>query len=171
VGRDLFLRGLVSSHSGNLSLRRGQRLTITRHGCQLGHLGKGDLVETGVEADLSSSQQPSMELARHRTIYRATPARAIIHAHPPAAIALSLLVGEIVPRDVEGAYLLGRVPVLAAQEGDRLGQELGAHPIVVLRSHGSFAVGDSLETALQWTTALEESCRILLWLRLLGNNK
>ena len=47
VGRDLFARGLVSSHSGNLSIRLGDRLIITRRGCQLGCLEEHDLIETG----------------------------------------------------------------------------------------------------------------------------
>ena len=32
IGRDLFLRGLVSSHAGNISLRIGQKICITRRG-------------------------------------------------------------------------------------------------------------------------------------------
>lgn len=170
VGHDLFLRGLVSSHSGNLSLRQGESITITRHGSQLGHLGKTDLVTVGLDGEASSPVAPSMELPRHRAIYRATGAEAIIHAHPPHAVALSLLEREIVPRDVEGAYLLRQVPVIepgdVAKEG--LTEALGSHPIAMLRGHGSFAVGDSLEEALQWTTALEDSALILLWLRLAG---
>ncbi|MBI2917133.1 MAG: class II aldolase/adducin family protein [Chloroflexi bacterium] len=169
VGRDLFLRGLVSSHSGNLSVLRGGSITITRHGSQLGHVGQADLVTVGLEEDPNappSTPAPSMELPRHRAIYRATGAEAIVHAHPPHAVALSLLEKEIVPRDVEGAYLLRQVPVVepgeVAKEG--LAEALASHPIAMLRGHGSFAVGNSLEEALQWTTALEDSCLILLWL-------
>jgi len=38
VGRDLFSQGLVSSHGGNLSIRLGDRLIITRRGSMLGNL-------------------------------------------------------------------------------------------------------------------------------------
>ena len=46
VGHDLFSRGLVSSHSGNLSIRAGERLIITRQGSMLAHLSEQDLVDT-----------------------------------------------------------------------------------------------------------------------------
>lgn len=48
VGRDLFTQGLVSSLSGNLSIRLGDRLIITRRGCQVGDLAEQDLIETGI---------------------------------------------------------------------------------------------------------------------------
>ncbi|HEX9976514.1 MAG TPA: hypothetical protein VGA82_04610 [Dehalococcoidales bacterium] len=32
IGRDLFLSGLASSHGGNMSVRLGDRLIITRRG-------------------------------------------------------------------------------------------------------------------------------------------
>ncbi len=38
VGRDLFARGLIASHSGNLSIRIGERLFITHRGSMLGSL-------------------------------------------------------------------------------------------------------------------------------------
>lgn len=174
VGRDLFLRGLVSSHSGNLSIRHrsfhGRTITITRHGSQLGHLGKSDLVTVALDGEIPPEVSPSMELPRHRAIYGATSARAIVHAHPPHAIALSLLADEIAPQDLEGAYLLGKVPVVEPKDPatEGLAQELARHPIAILRGHGSFAVGDSLGDALQWTMALEDSCLILLWLQMAG---
>jgi L-fuculose-phosphate aldolase len=48
VGRFLFERGLVSSESGNLSIRLGDRLMITRRGSNLGALAEKDLIETGI---------------------------------------------------------------------------------------------------------------------------
>ena len=163
VGRDLFLRGLVSSHSGNLSVRHRDSITITRHSSQLGHLGKSDLVTVALDGEIPPEVSPSMELPRHRAIYGATSAWAIV-------LALSLLADEIAPRDLEGAYLLGKVPVVEPEDPatEGLAQELARHPIAILRGHGSFAVGDSLGDALQWTMALEDSCLILLWLRMAG---
>jgi L-fuculose-phosphate aldolase len=48
IGRDLFLSGLNSSHSGNLSVRFGDRIVITRRGAMLGQLTERDLIETGL---------------------------------------------------------------------------------------------------------------------------
>ena len=38
IGRDCFLSGLVSSHAGNMSVRVGDRLVITRRGSMLGRV-------------------------------------------------------------------------------------------------------------------------------------
>jgi hypothetical protein len=48
VGRDLFTKGLISSTSGNLSIRLGERLIITRRSSGLGSLLEHDLIETGI---------------------------------------------------------------------------------------------------------------------------
>jgi len=90
VGHDLFSRGLVSSHTGNLGIRLGDRLIITRRGSKLGCLQENDLIETGISKNDRSTPLASIELAVHRAIYRITSASAIVHAHSPYAIALSL---------------------------------------------------------------------------------
>src|SRR4030042_5901693 len=112
VGRDLCARGLVSSHSGNLSIRLGVRLCITHRGSMLGCLEEHDLVETGINKNDRCTPLASTELAVHRAIYKRTPASAIVHAHPAHAVALSFPEQEIIPCDVEGSHLLSKVPVL-----------------------------------------------------------
>ncbi|BAF59101.1 MAG: aldolase [Pelotomaculum sp.] len=175
IGRDLFLAGLNSSHSGNLSVRCGDRIVITRRGSMLGHLEERDLIETGLEKNDSNIILASTEIGVHRAIYKRTPALAIVHAHPVHAIALSLLEDEIIPLDSEGAYLLHRVPVIGAEHtiGSRELEEklpgyLSEYKIAVVRGHGSFAVGQMLEEAYQWTSALENICRIICLTRTLG---
>jgi len=79
VGQDLFLRGSVSSHGGNLSVRLGDRVVITRRGAQLNHLTERDLVETGVAWNDRATPSASSELAIHRAIYQRTRAHAIVH--------------------------------------------------------------------------------------------
>lgn len=171
VGKELASRGLVSSHGGNISVRLGERLLITRHGSMLGSLGQGDLVEMALEGQ-EGIALASLDLEIHRAIYRITAAQAILHAHPPYSLALSLIQEEIEPQDVEGAYLLGKVPVVGAGPGSTtargeplVAQAIKGSPIVVVRGHGSFAIGQRLEDALHWTTALELSCQVLHLLR------
>jgi len=166
-GRDLFLAGLNSSHSGNLSVRCGDRIIITRRGAMLGHLEERDLIETGLEKNDSNIILASTEIRVHRAIYKGTAALAIVHAHPVHAVALSLLEDEIIPVDSEGAYLLHKVPVLSAEHTigskeleEKLPTLLKEYKIVMVRGHGSFAVGQVLEEAYQWTSCLEHTCRI-----------
>ncbi len=172
VGRDLYHLGLITLHAGNISLRSGERIWITRTGSMLGRLEPDDLVETVLSPSESPHPKASMELPVHLAIYRATSAQAILHAHPPSAVALSLVDDAIVPADSEGGHILGRVPVIAAanvvaslEVGERASSLLQAHRAVLVRGHGSFAVGGNLEEALGITTTLEASAKILLLAR------
>jgi L-fuculose-phosphate aldolase len=90
IGNNLFTRGLVASQSGNLSIRTGENLIITRRGCQLENINENDLIETGICRNNRMTPLASAELPVHRAIYQITRAQAIVHAHPPHAVALSL---------------------------------------------------------------------------------
>ena len=175
VGQDLCARGLVSSHSGNLSVRMGEHLFITHRGSMLGCLEEHDLVETGINKNDRATPLASSELAIHRSIYKQTSASAIVHAHPAYAVALTFAEQEIVPCDVEGNLLLSKVPVLGwgttVQPGgldEEIAEALKEHRVVLVRGHGSFAIGQLLDEAYHYTTALEESCRLLYLLKTLG---
>ena len=174
VGSDLFRRGLVSSHSGNLSIRLGENIIITRRGSQLGCLEENDLIETGISKNNRATPLASVELPVHRAIYQQTTAQAIVHAHPPHAVALSMAETEIVP-NTEGLSVIGRVPVLGWNMeiipgglADVIAQALRQHRIVMVHGHGSFAIGQLLEEAYSFTTALEESCQVICLLKSLN---
>jgi L-fuculose-phosphate aldolase len=175
IGRDLFTSGMISSHGGNISLRLGDRVVIKRRGAQLGELKPHDLIETGLEKNDSGVTMASTELLAHRTIYKMTPALAIVHCHPRTAIAFSLSRDEIVPIDNEASYLLKKVPVIyeefasgTPEMANNLAKALQAYKIVMLRGHGSFATGQTLDEAFHWSSTLEESCQIALYAKLIN---
>ncbi|MDY0340291.1 MAG: class II aldolase/adducin family protein, partial [Coriobacteriia bacterium] len=56
IGEDIFHTGLTSSHGGNMSVRCGDRIVITRTGSMLGRLGDDDLVETGMDPGASDER-------------------------------------------------------------------------------------------------------------------
>ncbi len=177
VGRDLFTRGLVSSHGGNMSMRFGDRLLITRRGAKLGHLTELDLIETGIERNDRATPTASSELAVHRAIYQSTQAHAVLHAHPPYALALSFLVDELVPIDAEGRDLLEQVPIIGTEVIARVRDvleevvaSLETHKVVIVRGHGTFARGQLLDEAHRWTSLLEESCKIASIVRFMGGS-
>jgi len=169
IGRDMFLRGLVSSHAGNISVREGSRVYITRKGGMTSRLSAADIVEVEMErADDPNILLASSEYIIHRTIYLNTDARAVVHAHPPYATLLSMS-GELVPVDVEGGYHLGRVPVAtphnptASEEAaNAVSELLKTNRVVLVRAHGSFARGETLEEAYMLTSTLEASA-FYLW--------
>jgi len=172
VGRDLFTKGLVSSHSGNLSIRLGERIIITRRSSRLGCLEEHDLIETGLSKNDRNTPLASVELAVHRAIYQQTSALAIVHAHPPHAVALSLTETEIVPIDTEGQSIMEQVPVLGWKMkvkpgglGDEIARALKQRRIIMVHGHGTFAIGQLLEEAHNYTTTLEESCQVICLLK------
>ena len=174
IGRDLFVQNMVSSHGGNISIRVGDRVIIKRRGAQLGRLKPHDLIETGLDKNDSGVALASTELLAHRMIYKMTPALAIVHCHPRTAIAFSLSRDEIVPIDNEASYLLKKVPVITEEfasgtpeMANDLAKALQQYKIVMLRGHGSFATGQTIDEAFHWSSTLEESCQIALWAKLI----
>ena len=175
IGRDLYLQNMISSHGGNISVRIGDKLVIKRRGAQLGRLKPHDLVDTYIEKNDSGVALASTELLAHRTIYMKTPALAIIHCHPRTAIALSLSRDEIVPIDNEASYLLKKVPVVAEEfasgtieMANTVADALRQYKIIMLRGHGSFAIGQTLEEAFHWSSTLEEACQIAVWAKIIN---
>jgi len=168
VGGDLYTRGMVSMHGGNLSVRQDQNLVITRSGSRLGYLTEPDLIETGVIKDDENTKKASSELGVHRAIYQNTPFSAIVHSHPIHATALSFLGDTVLTEDEAGKLFIPKVPVVGfgkepvpggfAQE---IAEALKTNAIVLVHRHGSFARGMSIEEAYVYTELLEISCRIL----------
>jgi L-fuculose-phosphate aldolase len=175
IGRDIFLAGLTSSHGGNMSVRVGDKIIIKRRGAQLGRLKPSDFVETRFQGKDSGIVRASTELIVHRAIYEKTSALAIIHAHPRTAITLSLSRDEIIPIDNEGSYFFRKIPVVtvelasgSAELAETVSEALRGYKIIMQRGHGCFSVGQTLEEAYHWVSALEEACDIILEASLLG---
>jgi len=170
IGKLAWEQGLFSSHGGNMSIRLGDKIIITRRGAMLGDLKEEDIIETCIEGIDAHITLASTEIVVHREIYKNTSALAILHAHPPIATALSMLCNEIILEDSEGSYILKKVPVVAAKKtvGSKevaklLPDYLKEFKVVILKGHGSFATGMLLEEAFSYTSTLEHSCKILLY--------
>ena len=175
-GRMLEQRGLnLSSHSGNMSVRRGDRMYIKRRGAMMGYLLEQDVIETGIDRDDSGVIIASTEVGVHRAIYMETSALAVVHAHTPYAIALSLVRDEIVPVDDEGRYHLKKVPVIDVAESigskeveQQLPPVLQRHNTAIVKGHGTFAHGENLEEAYNWVTVVESICHIIYLVENMG---
>lgn len=168
VGSNLYSRNMLSMHGGNLSMKSGDKVCITRSGSKLGYLSASDLILTGINSDDENTKLASSELAIHRAIYQKTPFAAVVHAHPIHATVMSGLMEKIVPLDEGGLLFIPEVPVLgfnvkpgpgkfAAEISDALIQ----HAVVMVYRHGSFARGMTLEEAFVITELLEISCQML----------
>jgi L-fuculose-phosphate aldolase len=94
-------------------------------------------------------------------IYKEINCKGIIHAHPSYTVALSFFLPQILPKDMEGQYFFESVPVLSSVKEQEFLDALAREHIVVLRGHGTFAAGNSLDEALLYTCALESSARLI----------
>lgn len=169
-GRELFLQGLNNSHSGNISLRHKNYIYITRHGARLGSLKLKDIISVNL-ADNKKDAGASLETKVHRAIYLANPdIKAVVHAHPPHAIALSINLDKIVPVDMEGRFYMPEIPVFAECE-DTIGSDCVAaklppmfekYKVVMVSGHGSFAAGKNLEEAYLYTSVCESVSKIIV---------
>ena len=175
IGEDLYTAQMVSSHGGNLSIRLGDRVIIKRRGAQLGRLKPHDLIETRLDKNDSGVALASTELIVHRAIYQNTPALAICHCHPRTAVAFSFSRDEYVPIDNEASYLLKKIPVVTEefasgtpQMAHKVADALKDYKIIMLRGHGSFATGQTLDEAFHWSSTLEESCQMELAAKLIN---
>lgn len=165
AGTDLALLGLVVPGGGNLSVWTPDGVLITREGAVLHRLEPADLVLIARVTDPPQAP-PSLDTPIHRAVYVSAEAKAVVHAHPRHAIALSFAHAEFWPPDLEGAHLLGRVPVVSPLRNvvQHVAEALAAAPVVLVEGHGSYARGATLAEAVQRTAALEQSAQIA-WLR------
>ncbi len=172
-GRDLFVRGLISSHAGNMSVRQGNRIYITGRGAMLGRLNRTNIIKIDIDKDDPEiSRRASTETPVHRAIYRETDALAIVHAHPPYATLLSMTEDLLVPVDWEGSYFFKKIPVLTFKKTGRrkdstslVSSHMKEYKVILIRGHGCFARGDTLEEAYMLTSSLEASAFFLWHLR------
>ncbi|GAB4323314.1 MAG: class II aldolase/adducin family protein [Promethearchaeota archaeon] len=167
IGKFLDRRQLISSHAGNVSARRGRRMYVKRRGAMLGDLRPHDVVELRLDAPDSNVMVASTEAGVHAAIYEKTRHLAVIHCHPPHAVALSLVQDEITAIDAEGAFTLKKIPVLdlehpvgPVESAVRVPPVLKKYNVVMVRSHGIFAGGTTLEEAYMWCTVCEEIATI-----------
>jgi L-fuculose-phosphate aldolase len=85
--------GMTTTSGGNLSiLEENGDLWITPAGVDKGSLTPADIMHVTADGRVTGLHRPSVELPFHQWIYQRRPdLRAIVHAHPPALVAFSLV--------------------------------------------------------------------------------
>jgi L-fuculose-phosphate aldolase len=180
VGRLLWERGFVAATDGNLSARLGaDRLLVTPSGVSKGFLSERDLVVMSLEEGRSSggrASRPSSEILMHLEVYRQRPdVHAVVHAHPPAAIAFSIA-GVSLARCVlpEVIVTLGGIPTTeyatpgTPEVSESIRQALRSYDALVLAHHGSLTVGKTLWDAYLLLEKVEQTAQITLAAQQLG---
>jgi L-fuculose-phosphate aldolase len=150
VGRRLYARGLINGGEGNLSCRLGpRRLMCTPSGVNKGFLSEDQLVVTDLSGEsMHELRRPSSEMLLHVACYEEREdCLAVVHAHPPHAVALTLAGEDLIPAMPEAVTALGEVPTARyATPGTELVAEavrplLKTADCVLMERHGALAMG------------------------------
>ena len=182
AGRRLGAKGLVVAAEGNISIRiAADRILVTSAGRRKDSLTADDLVSVWLDPEhdevATEAPRPTSDIAIHRAIYLARPdVSAVIHAHIPVAMALTLAGLAPDPRSLpETALLLPRLPIvpfatpgsteLAERVADTLCQPSDGTAdsivnAVLLERHGAIAVGPDLITAGDRIELVDVLCRV-----------
>ncbi|MBN2360129.1 MAG: class II aldolase/adducin family protein [Deltaproteobacteria bacterium] len=178
VMRRVWERGLLAAGDGNASVRLGpRRIAITPSGVLKAQLQPEQIVTIDERGRLLEGKvQPTSEIAMHLAVYRVRPdVQAVLHAHPPTAIALSLagisLAQCILP---EVVVALGAIPTATYATPGTLDvpasieELIRGHNAVLLERHGTLTCGDDLEQAYGRLEVVEHTARITHLARQLG---
>jgi len=163
IGKRLFAEYLVGGNFGNISIKKGNDgFFIKPTGAYLNVAT--ELVFVPLEGAVPETA--SSEYRVHREVYRKTNHVAIVHAHPPFAVAASLVMDKIVTEDSEGQMFCPEIPVIHGAPGsqeiaDAVVNVLSRSNLVIARGHGTFAAGKTLDEAYVFTSLAEHSCRVL----------
>ena len=89
-----------------------------------------------------------------------------MHAHPPFAVAASLVMDLIKPLDSEGEMFCPLIPVVSGEPGtqglaDAVSDALINNRLVIARGHGTFAAAATLDEAFLLTSLTEHACKVL----------
>ena len=186
-----------NTHSGNLSVRDPDDLDlfyITASGSQIGALVPHDIVPVRFSKVSWGDTRGSTESDNHRKILMISGTNAVVHSHGIYTCSVSFdtkekelfmkFLGEdekdreefmFHPVDFFGSFVVGDVkcgtyvqPVGSAEMTERLPKYLGENRLTIVRGHGPFARGASLEDGLYRLTTIEISSMTLMHLRRRG---
>ncbi len=184
VCRLLYEHGWVPATDGNVSTRLGpDRILVTPSGLSKGFVTSEDLVVVDLAGQPQPSplyganrHRPTSELPLHLEAYRRRPdVNAVVHAHPPYSIALSIA-GFPIARCLlpEVIVNLGVIPITeyampGSPEGPGvMGHLIEHHDALVLQRHGSVTVGRDLMDAYLKTEKVEHAAEVTFLVTRLG---
>ncbi len=175
----LHARNMLAAADGNISVRiSDDEILITPSGIAKGFMDAGQMAVINLKGEILDGK-PSSERLMHLEVYRTCPkAKAIVHAHPPHAIAWSIAQPTLakLPSDCLSEVILatGDIPFVPYARpgteamGTVLKPFLPQSRALILRSHGALAWGEDLAEAYRGMERIEHSAFILAMAKQLG---
>ena len=171
--------GMTTTSGGNLSIKdEDGNIWISPAGVDKGSLGMRDIVCVKKDGTVEGIHKPSSEYPFHKSIYEARPdLQAIVHAHPPALVAFSIVRKlpdtQLIPniKLVCGGIGLARYGLPGSNDlGEKIAREfIKGNNSVILENHGVVVGGKTLfETFMAFET-LDFCARLEIRARSIGN--
>jgi len=177
----VYAQGLASGASGNLSARVDEdHILVTPSGSHKGMLNAADLLLYNIKTCQTINETktaPSSEIRMHSYVYEHRPdVQAVIHAHPPYAVALSVagisLEALVLPEVILslGAIVdCGYATPTTEDVVQVLKQPLlKGHNALILALHGSVTLGKSMQEAFCRLETLEHVATVTAIARSIG---
>ncbi len=175
----LHQKNMLASADGNVSYRLSDaRILITPTGLHKGFITPSDLAVITLNNEILEGA-PSSERLMHLEVYQRCPkAKAVVHAHPPHAIAWSVVapeLSELPSRSLSEVILaVGSIPFVpyarpgTLEMGTHLAPFLPSSRAMILSRHGALAWGESLQEGYNGMERIEHSAQILAIAKQMG---
>jgi L-fuculose-phosphate aldolase len=167
----IYAYGMTTTSGGNLSLRDDEGgIWISPAGVDKANLTRDDIVCVRPDGTVEGRHRPSSEYPFHKAVYDVRPdARGIVHAHPTALVAFSIVRKlpdtRIIAQAREVCGTIGLAPYalpgsdqLGAVIADKFGEGCDS---VVLENHGVVCCGDTLWEAFRRFETLDFCARLI----------
>ncbi len=188
IGKLMYDKGLLVAADGNISARLDDGcILLTPSGVCKGMMTPDQLIiidlagyKVGSGTPANQALKPTSETPMHLEVYKQRPdVRAVVHAHPPHTIALSIagvsLAQCMIP---ETMVCLGLPPTLpystpaGPENAEAIREAIKGHDALILERHGSLTVStDGPLDAYYRTEMLEQAARITYLFTMLGGGQ
>jgi len=165
IGKEAYRKNLIVAWGGNLSVRLNpEEFLITAHTTALGFIKEKDFLIMDLKGKVMQGEgKPSTETKLHTAIYRDTEAKAVVHLHPPYTNVLAVRGIKLKPMTFETSLFLGsNIPIIVQDSPsvtklEGIIEALELNNIIILKEHGTVAVGGNPWEAFFLTEILEET--------------
>jgi L-ribulose-5-phosphate 4-epimerase len=173
---------LVTATSGNVSGRDKKTglIVIKPSGYEFEDLKPEHLLVLDIEGKIIEGDLlPSVDTATHLYVYRhRSDVNSIIHTHSPYATSFAVL-GQTIPICLTTLAMEFGTPIpvsdFAIIGGEDIGKEIvnkiGLCPAILMRNHGVFTIGPTVQAALKAAIMLEEAAQTVHYAMLRGKVK
>ena len=176
-GQGDLIWGHVSARASNIP----GRILMKPGGIGLEEMTRDEVITVDLAGDKTEGKRPRhVEVFIHTEIMRARPEiQAVVHTHPPHAVAFSSLCKPLLAIGHEGAMFCDGLPVfdrtsdliVSPDLGQAVAVCLDGHNALLLRNHGIVTAGRSVEEAVMMAVLLEKACKVQLLAEQAGGPK